>query len=110
MKRESIAVAAAAAVGAAWLATSGGLRARAKAQLDVAAGSGDGGPVTVSLGSNPPVNTGVVPGRYRVHVPAGAHLGRHRMYRHPASCSPNTSAPQQVAYDWLYCPPSEGDL
>lgn len=89
----------------AWLVSFGG-HLKVGAQLSAAAGSGDDGAVT--LGS--PLNTGTCPEKWRPHVPAGAHLGRHRMYHHPRSASPGLSAPQQVAYDWTWSPPSEGDL
>lgn len=91
-------------------ATSPTLKAKAKVQLDVAAGSGDGGPVTISAGGDKPVSHGVCPGKWRPHVPANGHKGPHRMYHHPRVCSPNLNAPQQVAYDWRFSPPAEGDL
>jgi hypothetical protein len=90
----------------AWLISFEG-GAKVKAQLDVAAGQ-DAGGGPVILGN--PVRTGIVPEKWVPHVPANAHLGRHRMYRHPQACSPNLNAPQHVAWDWMYTPPSEGDL
>lgn len=108
MARREEYLAAAAAVAAlallAWLISFEG-GAKVKAQLDVAA-DGGGGPVT--LGS--PVGHGIVPEKWQPRVPAGAHMGRHRMYRHPKSCSPVLNGPHHVDYDWLYSPPSEGDL
>lgn len=89
--------------------TTGDLHAKLRTQLDVAAGSGDQGAVHVSLGG-PVQHRGMIPAKWEAHVPAFAHSGRHRMYHHPARCSPYSTAPHQVAYDWLYCPPSEGDL
>lgn len=89
----------------AWLVSFGG-HLKVAGQLSAASDSGDDSPVT--LGS--PVTTGICPAKWQPHVPPGAHLGRHRMYHHPSSCSPNLNAPQQVAYDWMFCPPSEGDL
>jgi hypothetical protein len=102
-----IAAAAAAVILAVLAGTSASLRARAKAQLDVSTGAGDDGPVSFG---QPPLSTGVTPGRYPVHIPANAHLGRHRMYRHPGTCSPGLGAPAVVDYGWLFSPPSEGDL
>jgi hypothetical protein len=89
-----------------WLVSFGG-HLKVAAQLSAAAGSGDSGPVTAGT---PGVVTGTCPAKWQPHVPAGAHMGRHRMYHHPRSCSPNLSAPQQVAWDWMWSPPSEGDL
>ena len=111
MKREHvIGLAAIAVIALAWALTTDGLGAKVKAQLDLSAGAGDGqGPVQVSLGSDPPLNTGIVPGKYQPHMPRYAHLGRHRMYHHPASCSPNM-ATLQLRSDWMFDPPSEGDL
>lgn len=91
-------------------ATSPVLRARARAQVDLAAGSGDDGPVTISADGDKPLSHGICPAKWAPHVPAYAHTGRHRMYHHPASCSPNLTAPQQVSYDWRFSPPAEGDL
>jgi hypothetical protein len=101
------AVAAAAALALlAWLISFEG-GAKIRAQLSAAAAAGDGaGPVTAGS----PVRHGLVPEQWTPHVPARAHPGPHRMYRHPRSCSPVLTAPHQVAYDWLYSPPSEGSL
>jgi hypothetical protein len=88
---------------AAWLVSFGG-HLKVAAQLSAAAGPGGTGD------AGPKVVTGTCPEKWAPHVPAGAWLGRHRMYRHPAACSQNLNAPQQVAYDWMFTPPSEGDL
>lgn len=100
----ALAVAAALAI-LAWLLSFGG-HAKVRAQLGAAANAPDEGPVTFGN----PVNHGLVPEKWVPHVPRNAHMGPHRMYRHPKSCSPNLTAPHHVAYDWLWCPPSEGDL
>lgn len=91
----------------AWLLSMNG-GTRIKAQAQAAADSGDDG--MVSFGASAKLTTGTVPDKWCPHIPAGAHMGRHRMYRHPRSCSPNLTAPQQLAYDWRYSPPSEGDI
>ncbi|MGH3122570.1 MAG: hypothetical protein ACRDND_16295 [Streptosporangiaceae bacterium] len=88
----------------AWLVSFGG-HLRVAAQLSAAAGEGDSAPAGPG-----PLVTGTCPGKWQPHVPSRAYLGPHRMYHHPRSASPNLSAPQQVAYDWLWSPPSEGDL
>lgn len=98
-----VALAAMAAI--AWVVSFGG-SVRLRTQLDAAASSGDDGPVSFGDG----LRTGVAPQKWKPHVPANAHMGRHRMYRHPSSCSPLTTAPQQLAWDWRFAPPSEGDL
>lgn len=88
-----------------WLVSMGGA-ARVKAQASVAADAGDDGTLTVKG----QLSTGICPDKWQPHMPRNAHMGAHRMYRHPARCSPNLTAPHKVAYDWLWCPPSEGDL
>lgn len=88
----------------AWLVSFGGhLKIKARAGAAASAGDGPGLPGTG-------MKTGICPAKWQPHVPAGAHMGRHRMYRHPSGCSPNLTAPQQVDYDWLYSPPAQGDL
>lgn len=89
----------------AWLLSFEG-GAKLRAQAKVAASAGNDGPVTFGT----PVNHGIVPEKWVPHVPPGAHMGPHRIYRHPRSCSPNLTAPHHIAYDWLWSPPSEGDL
>ena len=101
----TVAVAVGALAVIAWLLSLGGT-AKVSGQLKVAAGAGDDGPVTVGTG----VRHGVVPGAWQPHIPRNAHPGPHRMYRHPRKCSPVLTAPAQFHYDWLYSPPSEGDL
>jgi hypothetical protein len=98
-----LAGAAAAVVLAAGALTSRTAGARIGAQLQLAAGTGAGGPVTVGLAApaGPPA--------WQPHTPAGAHLGRHRIYRHPAQCSPNM-ARAMMRTRWMYAPPGEGDL
>ncbi len=108
-KREqafTVAAAVAALAVLAWLISFEG-GAKIKAQFDVAGDSGGEPPVTLG---KPPVNHGLVPEKWVPHIPRGAHMGPHRMYRHPRACSPNLNLPQHVAYDWLWAPPSEGDL
>ena len=89
----------------AWLLSAGG-GAKVKGQLRLAAGAGDDAPVTVGR----PVRHGTIPDKWVPHVPRNAHMGRHRIYRHPPCSRPVLSAPAQRDYDWLYSPPSEGDL
>lgn len=88
-----------------WMVSLGG-GVKLKAQADLAASGPPDGPVTFGN----PVSHGIVPEKWVPHVPRGAHLGPHRMYRHPKRCSPVLTAPVQRDYDWLYSPPSEGDL
>lgn len=86
----------------AWLTAFGGhvkLSAQLRAAADVDEGDG-------LLAVTAPPAAG--PARWRPHTPAGAHLGRHRLYRHPATCSPGMTAAMSEA--WRYDPPSEGDL
>ena len=105
-----LAGAAALIVGAVWLGTSASGRARAGAQLQVAAASGERARVGVSGSTS--IRTGVTPQTWVPYCPPGAHQGPHRMYRHPKNSSPNfsrlTTAPD--AYDWVFSPPSEVDL
>lgn len=100
----AVAVAGFMAIGAWFLSGSGS--AKVSAQLKAAAQAGSNAPVTVGN----PVNHGVVPEKWVPHVPANAHMGPHKMYRHPKRCSPVLTAPVQRDYDWLYSPPGEGDL
>jgi hypothetical protein len=94
--------------GVVWAISFGG-GVRVREQLDVAAGAGDNDADTpMTVGS--PINTGMVPAKWAPLYFPGAHLGRHRMYRHPRSCSPHLTAPTWVDNDWRYNPPSEGDL
>lgn len=86
-----------------WLISFGG-HLKVGAQLDAAADSGDDSPVT--FGDQ--LSTGTCPGKWVPHIPAGAHLGRHRMYHHPQDASPNMTA--AMSQTWRFCPPSEGDL
>lgn len=88
----------------AWLLSCGG-HARVSAQLRLAGRGPAESPLTA-----PPVTTGIVPEKWVPHVPRGAHFGPHRIYNHPKCASPNLTAPQHIDHDWLWCPPSEGDL
>jgi len=112
MRREHylMMIAAAAAVLLVLGATSPALKARASAQLDLAAGSGDSGPVTISDGADKPVSHGITPAKWEPHIPRYGHTGPHAMYHHPRVCSPCLTAPQQIAYDWRFSPPAQGDL
>lgn len=94
------------AIGAAWFGTSGMSRARVGAHLDAAASLVPPGTLATAT-----IRTGSTPGSWKPYVPPGAHMGPHRMYHHPKQASPcmtDLMAPDQ--YDWLFCPPSEGDL
>jgi hypothetical protein len=96
-------------VGVAWMLSKDG-QARIGAQLHVAARAG-AGPAPGASGSMS-IRTGITPAAWTPYMPPDAHLGPHRMYQHPATASPYfshlTTAPD--AYDWMFCPPSEGDL
>ena len=93
------------AVGIAWVLTSGSGQAKLSAHFQAALGSGSGLPVP---GQEAPIRTGVTPGKWGPyqHGKGGSRLVR----RHPASASPNMTLLQQRGYDWMFCPPSEGDL
>lgn len=99
------ALAAAAAVGLVWAMTSPGGQARVSAHLSAAMGSGSELPLP---GQDAPVKTGVTPPGWSCHMPASA--GRRLVRKHPAVASPNITALHRQGYDWLFCPPSEGDL
>lgn len=96
-------------VGAVWLGTSAQGKAKAAAQLRLAA---DHGRVQAGVMGSGSIRTGVTPQTWVPYCPPGAHRGAHRMYRHPKNSSPNfsrmTTAPN--AYDWVFSPPSEVDL
>lgn len=86
-----------------WLIAFGG-HLKLSAQLGAAAGAGDDPPVTFGR----PLTTGTIADKWQPHVPRGAHLGKHRMYRHPAECSPGMT--EAMTQAWRFTPPSEGDL
>lgn len=106
----ALAVGAALVVGAVWLGTSTQGKAKAGAQLRLAADHGARAQAGAS--GSMTIRTGVTPQAWVPYCPPGAHTGPHRMYRHPKNSSPNfsrlTTAPD--AYDWVFSPPSEVDL
>lgn len=109
MDSRELAGAAAAALALAaitWVISFGGA-ARLRTQLDASISAGDG-EQPVQFGDQ--LKTGTCPDKWRPHTPAGAHIGPHRMYHHPKGCSPNLTAPMQLAEDWRYSPPAEGSL
>lgn len=97
-------------VGAAWLGTSASGKAKAAGQLKLATDHGERA-AAGALGSMQ-IRNGVTPQAWTPYCPPGAHYGRHRMYHHPASSSPNFSRMTTAAnaYDWVFSPPSEVDL
>jgi hypothetical protein len=90
------ALAALAAVAAAWKLTGGQLALDTNIQL--------------ATGTGPEVK-GMSPGPYAPPCPAAnvptPITGKHPLLNHPKRCSPNLSA---VQWDWLFNPPSEEDL
>jgi hypothetical protein len=93
------------AVGLAWALTSPGGQAKVAGHLSASMGSGADLPLP---GQDAPVKTGVTPAKWGCHMPASA--GSRLATRHPGRVSPNITALHQQGYDWLFCPPSEGDL
>lgn len=88
------------AVGAAWLLSSPGGQAKLSAHFTAAMSSGTA-PDTVAV-------PGGVP-KWQPYRPAGGGH-RRRPSHHPAAASPNLTMVQQGNYDWLFYPPSEGDV
>lgn len=93
-------------IATAWIGTSHAARAAVGAHVQASASLVP--PGTVATAS---IRTGLAPGSWKPYIPPGAHMGPHRMYRHPAKSSPNmTDVMEPDQYDWLFCPPSEGVL
>lgn len=93
-------------IAGAWMLTSGG-GTKIKAQMSVAASSGEPEPT-----SGTAMKTGMSPDSYGSpckHV-MGAITGPHPLKSHPKTCSPAMSAVMARKYDWMFCPPSEDDL
>ena len=93
------------AVAAAWVLTSDSGQAKLSAHVSAALGSGQDQPWP---GGEAPVRTGVSVGKWQPYRHGSE--GRHRGMLHPRSASPNMTGLQQRGWDWVYCPPSEGDL
>lgn len=96
------AVAGLAVIVIAWHATCESCQAGLRAQLKVAAD------IPPAPWNAPQVVTGICPEKHRPHTFAGMHTGPHRMYHHPAACSPNMDEAMSAA--WRFIPPAEGDL
>lgn len=93
-----------------WLWTSEAGKTAVRRQMVNATDAGTRpAPGTLSSGS---IRTGLAPGAWRPYCPPGAHTGPHRMYHHPKKASPYLGdvAMRPDTYDWMFCPPSEGDL
>lgn len=94
---------AAAAVALAWAATDGATQAKVSAHVGNLARVG--ADLTVP-GTQAPIKTGTTVGQWAPHHPDGGKVTR----RHPRGASPCMTLLQARGHDWLFCPPSEGDL
>lgn len=92
------------AIAAAYLGSSRTARASLGAHLQASADLVPPGTLATAT-----IRTGQAGGTWTPYVPPGAHMGRHRMYNHPVSCSPQmTDVMRPGQYDWMFSPPSEG--
>lgn len=94
------------AAAAAWLLTSDSGQAKLGAHLDLALGSHQGRALPTE---DAPIRTGLSVGAWNAHTPPGSKLSG-ICGRHPRSTSPNMSLLMARGQDWMFCPPSEGDL